>query len=377
MESKEVIKHSASIQISNRINLLQRQAWNILLANAYYDLPKKDTYTISVKDLSKILQVDLKNDKYLKTLLKSLVSCAVEWNLFEKDKGNQWEATSLLSYCSLKDGVCSYRYDKSVREKLYNPAIYTKISLLIQKRFQSKHSLALYELCLDYLGSKRDSGETPYIDVDHFRTLMGIEEMDYPDFKKLNLRVIKEPVSEINNLESSVLTIEIEYKKEKRKVIAIKFHIKRKNSDIKLLSSPTEENLPEEQKNICNKLIEIGITKQIAKDLIETYSLKSINDQIEWLEYRNPKDPQGMLIQSIKEAWAIPNELKSLELETEENNKFSNLLEKARTSNYIIFPNGKKSKILSVKDNGYIETIGDDKKKYMVHPEKVFESSFE
>lgn len=29
-EPTEVIKHSASIQITNKINLLQRQAWNIV-----------------------------------------------------------------------------------------------------------------------------------------------------------------------------------------------------------------------------------------------------------------------------------------------------------------------------------------------------------
>jgi hypothetical protein len=31
---KEVIKHSAAVQIQNNITLLQRRAWNVLLANA-------------------------------------------------------------------------------------------------------------------------------------------------------------------------------------------------------------------------------------------------------------------------------------------------------------------------------------------------------
>ena len=38
----EVIKASPAIQIQSRISLLQRRAWNVLLANAYSELPDKD-----------------------------------------------------------------------------------------------------------------------------------------------------------------------------------------------------------------------------------------------------------------------------------------------------------------------------------------------
>ena len=46
LNSKSVIKHSAAVQISNSINLIQRRAWNILLANAYYDLPEKEIFEV-------------------------------------------------------------------------------------------------------------------------------------------------------------------------------------------------------------------------------------------------------------------------------------------------------------------------------------------
>jgi len=36
---RDVIKHSAAIQIQNNVTLLQRRAWNVLLANAYDELP--------------------------------------------------------------------------------------------------------------------------------------------------------------------------------------------------------------------------------------------------------------------------------------------------------------------------------------------------
>jgi len=41
-EENEVIKASAAIQIEGKITLLQRRAWNVLLARAYDELPAKD-----------------------------------------------------------------------------------------------------------------------------------------------------------------------------------------------------------------------------------------------------------------------------------------------------------------------------------------------
>ena len=44
-DKTEVIKHSAAIQIQNNITLLQRRAWNVLLANAYDNfLPRTPLY---------------------------------------------------------------------------------------------------------------------------------------------------------------------------------------------------------------------------------------------------------------------------------------------------------------------------------------------
>ena len=65
-EKKEVIKHSAAIQIQNNITLLQRRAWNVLLANAYDELPTAEEHCIDVQDLMQALEFYSKNDKYLK-----------------------------------------------------------------------------------------------------------------------------------------------------------------------------------------------------------------------------------------------------------------------------------------------------------------------
>ena len=47
----EFIKASPAIQVQSKMTLLQRRAWNVLLANAYDDLPNTDIYRVSVAEL--------------------------------------------------------------------------------------------------------------------------------------------------------------------------------------------------------------------------------------------------------------------------------------------------------------------------------------
>src|SRR5918998_344526 len=122
-EERAVVKHSAAIQIQNNLTLLQRKAWNVL----------------------------------------------------DKDGTNEWGTSTLLASAIIKNGICEYAYSPHLRERLYNPSMYARISLSLQNKFESKYAQAVWELCLDYLGSGREHGETPFISVEQFKKLMGIE----------------------------------------------------------------------------------------------------------------------------------------------------------------------------------------------------------
>ena len=221
----EVVKHSAAIHIQNNITLLQRRAWNVLLANAYDVLPFEEKHGIQVVNLMKKLEFDSKNDEYLKDALEALVGCKVKWNVLDKDNKWEWGVTTLLAHAIIKDGLCTYSYSPPLRERLHNPNIYARISLSMQNKFDSKHALALWELCLDYLDKTKNYGETPFILLETFRELMGIAEDMYPEFKKLNKWVIKDPIAAIN--EVTDFHVDVAYKRYGRKVNAVKFKMRR------------------------------------------------------------------------------------------------------------------------------------------------------
>jgi hypothetical protein len=225
-ERKEIIKkHSAAIHIQNNISLLQRRAWNVLLYHAYDELPRHERHHVPVKVLIAQLEFDSKNEDYLREALEALVGCKVKWNVLDKDGEWEWGVTTLLAEAKIKGGVCTYAYGPTLRERLYSPTMYAKIDLSIQNQFDSKHAQALWEICVDYLHEARGAGETPFIQLATYRELMGIHEMQYPRFKEFNRRVIKDPVAEINRITD--FHVEVEYKRESRKVVAIKFKMQR------------------------------------------------------------------------------------------------------------------------------------------------------
>ena len=224
-DKKEVIKHSAAIHIQNNITHLQRRAWNVLLANAYDDLPSDDEYDIRVQDLMRVLEFDSKNEAHLKESLKALTTCGVEWNILDKDNEKEWGVTTLLAQAKIKRGTCTYAYSPELRRRLHNPRMYARINLSMQNKFDSKHAQALWELCVDYLDESRNYGETAFIPLVDFRKLMGIEVEQYLLFKLFNTRVIKEPVAEINRVTDFLVSVE--YKREQRKVAAVKFKVRR------------------------------------------------------------------------------------------------------------------------------------------------------
>ena len=267
-EENEVIKASAAIQIEGKITLLQRRAWNVLLARAYDELPAKERHAVRVPDLMRDLAYNSGDQEYLKDALEALVGCKLKWNILDKDGHTEWGVAALLAGAKISRGICVYEYGPTLREKLYNPHMYARLSLLVQNRFESKHALTLWELCVDYLGAKRDCGETPWIDIDAFRKIMGIEDSHYYAalFKKLKQKVITPALTEINRL--SDFSVTVEYQHKGRRVTALKFKMRR----VFLLPGPANTQAPlfpelDDMPPLVKELRDVGLSTQDALEV--------------------------------------------------------------------------------------------------------------
>lgn len=326
----EVIKASPAIQIQSRISLLQRRAWNVLLANAYNELPDKDIYSVSIVELAAKLGFGKGNQEYLKGVLKSIVDCKVEWNILGKDKEEEWGVASLLAEVRIRDGICFYQFPHTLRLKLHNPRVYAKLNLRLQNQFRSRYALVLWEVCFDYFDTDRDQGETPFITIEVFKGLMGLEKDEYSVFKELNRNVIKPAINEINGLTN--YHVEVDQKRKGRRIAELKFRItKLKQIPIQESIFPDIENLPP----VAIELVQAGVDRRVALniadrewDFINSQKLPTpgtypdfaayIAEKIEIsLNAADVKNRGGFIVEAVRENYIDPTVQKERELRAE------------------------------------------------------------
>ena len=329
-EINEVIKASPAIQIESKITHLQRRAWNVLLANAYNELPTAEVHRVNVAELAKKLGFNSKKLDYLKETLEALVDCKIKWNLLNKDKQEKWGVASLLSEVDIESGICTYAFTPYLRYKLYNPRIYAKLNLRLQNQFTSRYALVLWEVCFDYFDTDRDQGETPFIPLKVFKRLMGLEKEEYSVFKELNRNVIKSAMKEINDLTD--YHVEVEQKRLGRRIGELKFRITRvKQLPVQESLFPDIENLPA----VAFELIQAEIDRKVALQIADkewdfvtpeklpppgTYPdfLSYISEKLEMsLDAVAVKNRAGYIVEAIRENYQDPELQKQREVRAE------------------------------------------------------------
>lgn len=327
-EIHEVIKASPAIQIQSKITHLQRRAWNVLLANAYEELPDTDIHRISVEDLSQCLGFNSHNEEHLKETLRALVDCTVKWNILRKDKKQEWGVAALLASAKIANGVCTYGFAPHLRHRLYNPRIYTKLNLRLQNQFTSRYAVILWEVCFDYYDIARNEGETPHIPINAFRELMGLEKEEYQEYKELNRNIIKPSIEEINELTNFV--VEAEHKRLGRRIVELKFRISR-IKELPALEPAAEKTKPtqtslfvdvEDLPPIAVRLVQAGVSHKEAlriskqewdtvdPDLLPEYTgdfAVYVEEKIGLARYATDlRNAGGFIVQAIRENYQNP-----------------------------------------------------------------------
>jgi plasmid replication initiation protein len=257
-------KHVAVVHTSGSLSLVERKIANILLLNAYDNLVpldgKEARHKIPVRYLCKMVGWDeSSNDAAIKDALRSLQKTILEFNLMD-DGREEWESMSMLSYVGLKNGICIYGYVSELARKLHNPDVFAIINVEIQKRFRGGYSLTLYENCARY----RNVRSTGWWTIEKFRRIMGADAAMYDEFKRLSAFVINKAVEEVNAV--SDIRITPEYRKDGRKVVALRFLVESENSisdgNIEALESDESNRLRESES--YRRLKQHGISDRLA-----------------------------------------------------------------------------------------------------------------
>lgn len=308
---RELKKHAAAIHCANTLSLLQRKISNALLFHAYHELPFLAEHEITVKQLCISIGYKGNNHQVIKESLRGLITTLIEWNVLDKETNcEDWTASSILASVRIKGPLCRYAYSPRMKELLYCPAIYGKINLIIQSKFQSSYGLALYENCIRY----RELPHTKWFELDVFRALMGVPASKYNIFRDLKKRVIDKAVEEVN--QHSDIKIEAELQKTGRKVSKIRFKLRiksNKSSKDKDIDEKNQSSRIEFNQSILNSLItEFALNSYQAKAILKEYGEGYIVDKIKIIKNTaifiqgKVKNVSGYLLHALKNDYQPP-----------------------------------------------------------------------
>lgn len=226
-DTMELIKHSAAVNIFNRMTLQQRRTWNVLLYHAHPQLLEHEVHQLSIERLKRDTGYTGHNTDWIKDSFRALATLKIEWDILSSDQQRRWGVCTALAEATIVNNtLCEYSFAPTLRAALHNPTIYTRLNLLLQQRFTKGGALVLWEHLSLCLGNTARMVITRTLD--QFRELQGLEDNQYPDFKDLNKRILGPAISEVNDV-SDIAIDNVVQIRDKRKVIALEFHLRRKN----------------------------------------------------------------------------------------------------------------------------------------------------
>lgn len=292
-KGEQLKKHVGAIHTSGDLSFLERKLSNILLFHAYDELLLKKKHQIPVGILCTMLGwTSVKNLTPLKEALTKLASTPIQFNLRE-DGEDDWEVMSILSYARINGGVCTFKYNEELTERLYNPEIYAMINLRIQKQFEGAYALNLYENCVRYRpNDKKTHGSTGKWSLDLFRSIVGATSDYYDDYRRLKEKIINPSVKQINKVSDIFITPEII--REGRKVAAIRFdvannpsHNKQTSLDGMSLKESVENSEPIKALPVYKNLIKHGINERLAIAMIMAEGVERMQEVVSYTEKKD------------------------------------------------------------------------------------------
>jgi len=282
---KDVIKHSAVIQISHKISLLEQHLFNALLAEAFDELKTTSIHSVNI-DLLKEYVPGINSVKNLEIMLKNLRDTSVEYNIFEKDKRKEWGCLSLLAGVRIGkfNKICYFSFAPELIPALSDRTLYAKINLKLQKEYKGgQYGWALYELCRDYKTSITkipEKGRTPEKSIAVLRIFFGIDPGKYKEYRDFNRRVVQPAIKEVND--QTDLFIKSETKKKGQAINSISFYITKNPKYKKFLNLPIEKiAIPYQKDNITAVLEEFKVPQKTIETLRKTYSGEKIEQAME------------------------------------------------------------------------------------------------
>lgn len=285
--NEQLLKPTATIHVGNRLSLIERKVFNAIIWHSQNQRSAKPANYMSVDLLMSLIGLERsKNTEVIMDALERLTTTPIVWNTLKKDRTADWGVCTFLAGAEMNGGRLRYVLNPLLVEKVEHPTLFAKIQLLVQTRFSSKYSLALYEFLIDEMC--RNGNPKTHVFQVSLDTLRHVLQFD-GIYKHLNSDVLKPCVKEINK--HSDISLVYSGVKKGRAVAALLLTIERKAVQLALTDLVTVETSddPLNQLELMNDpleqmLVTRGVGKRKAKALVETYDETRIRENIVHVE---------------------------------------------------------------------------------------------
>ena len=294
-----VKKNVAAIHVSGKLTLLQRKLSNVLLLNAYDMLTHSDHFEIDARTLCLMAGYNSNDFDTLKASLVGLAETVTVWDMLDEAGQQEWGVSSLLSYATLKGGICTYAYSPAMAQKLADPKVFALINMTIQRRFSSGYGLALYENCFRF----HRTGSTGWWPLETFRKLMGVDESAYYEiYKHLNAKIIKPAVAEVNKYSNIIVTPEV--RKRGRAVKDIRFLIA-ENPQLAILDMDDGDGL--RRMPVYAQLRDLGVSDRLARQWLGAHGEAVVADKLAYVNRKEGvQNPARYLAAALRDSYETP-----------------------------------------------------------------------
>lgn len=200
------------------LTLSDRRIYNMLLLNAWESIADDKIHYISKRDLR---GTHSNNDRVRDSIFR-LMSVVAQVHVSR----NKRQFTRLFHILEEVDdengddmsGILYYSFSATLRTIIKNSTQFARLQKEIMFAFSSKYALSLYELVAKRINLKHKTNEQ--ISLDHFRSLLGVEDGKLSQFKHFNEKAIRPAIIEVNGLAEFGCKVEPVYAG--RKVMSVK-----------------------------------------------------------------------------------------------------------------------------------------------------------
>ena len=216
-----------------RITHLVRRLYSVILLFSQQQ-GEKEEYAAFLSEMLEAANSSGSNRTQVKAILRDIRAIGVDWNVRDGDR-EIWKNVGLIEEPGLIDGkgtptIVTWKLPKIIRARLLDPrGFFTRISLEMMTRLRSGASIALYEICCQYVSNDHGKGEGGLTNrapiADWMPRLTGSRTADY-EYKFLKRDVLLTAIEEINEITD--LRVELVEHKLGRRVGELQFRVFRK-----------------------------------------------------------------------------------------------------------------------------------------------------